>query len=190
LYGGSRWSLWRPPLLSEPGVSFVPQSISFLGLLFLTPRHQSTLGPGRGGSHSGLFVRGCRVLVLYEQDSFTSLRGLSGGSVTLHPVALISYPWAQRGRFALQGIEYAFLYSSVRISTSIEANPTAVTGPVLISWVGAWGSRSGGVLPHSSQQNWRHKLSQTSSQLGRTRATKKTHLFPVGEPPSAPREAQ
>ena len=43
LYGGSRWSFWRPPLLSEPGVSFVPRSIRFLGLLFLTLRHESTL---------------------------------------------------------------------------------------------------------------------------------------------------
>jgi hypothetical protein len=35
-------------------------------------------------------------------------------------------------RFALQGTEYAFS-SSVRISTFFEANPTAVTGAVLIS---------------------------------------------------------
>jgi hypothetical protein len=38
----------------------------------------------------------CGTVVLYE-DSFTSVRGLSGGSVTLHPVALMSYPWAQSG---------------------------------------------------------------------------------------------
>ena len=44
--------------------------------------------PGRAASHSGLFVRGCCV-VLYE-DSCTSVRGLSGGSVTPHPVALMS----------------------------------------------------------------------------------------------------
>jgi hypothetical protein len=39
LYGGSRWSLWRPPLLSEPEVSFAPRSMRFLGLLFLILRH-------------------------------------------------------------------------------------------------------------------------------------------------------
>jgi hypothetical protein len=39
----SRWSFWRPPLLPEPGVSFVPRSIRFFGLLFLTLRHESTL---------------------------------------------------------------------------------------------------------------------------------------------------
>jgi hypothetical protein len=38
----------------------------------------------------------------------------------------------------------------------------------------------------ASQQNRRHKLSQTSSQLGRTR-TKKAHLFPVGERGAASR---
>jgi hypothetical protein len=49
-------------------------------------------------------------------------------------------------RFALQGIEYAFLSLSsyVRISAFIEANPTAVTGAVLISLGGVWGSRSDG----------------------------------------------
>jgi hypothetical protein len=51
--------------------------------------------PSRGISHSGLFVRGCCV-VLYE-GSWTSVGSLSGGSVTPHPVALVSYPWAQRG---------------------------------------------------------------------------------------------
>jgi hypothetical protein len=41
---------------------------------------------------------GAHSMVLYE-DSFTSVRGLSGGSVTLHPVALMPYrPWrAQSG---------------------------------------------------------------------------------------------
>jgi hypothetical protein len=34
--------------------------------------------------------------------------------------------------------------SSVRISTCIEANPTAVTGPVSCFWGAVWGSRSGG----------------------------------------------
>jgi hypothetical protein len=49
------------------------------------------------------------VVLMYE-DFFTSVRGLSGGSVTPHPVSLMSYPWAQAKRFALQGaIEYAFL---------------------------------------------------------------------------------
>jgi hypothetical protein len=48
-------------------------------------------------------------VVLYE-DSFTSVRGLSGGSVTSHPVTLMSdvIPMGSK-RFALQGIEYAFL---------------------------------------------------------------------------------
>jgi hypothetical protein len=42
---------------SQAGVSFVPRSsIRFLGLLFLTLRHESTLVDGV--SHSGLFVRG------------------------------------------------------------------------------------------------------------------------------------
>jgi hypothetical protein len=43
LYGGPRWSFWRPPLLSGPGVSFVPRSMRFSGLLFLMLRHQNTL---------------------------------------------------------------------------------------------------------------------------------------------------
>jgi hypothetical protein len=49
-------------------------------------------------------------VVLYK-DSFTSVRGLSVGSVTLHPVALMScmLPMAGSKRPALQGIEYAFL---------------------------------------------------------------------------------
>jgi hypothetical protein len=47
-------------------------------------------------------------------------------------------------RFALQGTEYTRFSSSVRISTFIEANPTAVTGAVSSSLVGVWGSRSGG----------------------------------------------
>jgi hypothetical protein len=34
--GGPRWSFWQPPLLSEPGVSFVRRSIiRSSGLLFL-----------------------------------------------------------------------------------------------------------------------------------------------------------
>jgi hypothetical protein len=103
--------------------------------------------PGCGVSHSGLFVRGCCV-VLYE-DSCTSVRGLSGGSVTPHPVALMSHPWAQRGS------PYPGTGHRVRVSLAkfvfrrlwfIEATPTAVTGPVLISWCPVWGSRSGGGL--------------------------------------------
>jgi hypothetical protein len=39
LYGGPRWSFWRPPLLSEPGVLFVPRSMRSSGLLFLILRH-------------------------------------------------------------------------------------------------------------------------------------------------------
>jgi hypothetical protein len=35
-------------------------------------------------------------VVIYE-DSCTSVRGHSGGSVTLHPVYLMSYPWVQSG---------------------------------------------------------------------------------------------
>jgi hypothetical protein len=65
LYGGPRWSFWRPPLLSEPGVSFVPRSIRFLGLLFLTLRHQSTL-----------VVRHRILGFLYEADLWYSTRTL------------------------------------------------------------------------------------------------------------------
>jgi hypothetical protein len=51
--------------------------------------------PGRWASHSGLFVRGCCV-VLHE-DSCISTKGHSGGSITPHPVSLMSYSWAQIG---------------------------------------------------------------------------------------------
>jgi hypothetical protein len=63
-------------------------------------------------------------VVLYE-DPFTSVRGLSGGPVTSHPVPLMSYPWAQSGRFALQGIEYAFLCAQ----SIIEYEAVAVAKP-------------------------------------------------------------
>jgi hypothetical protein len=56
-------------------------------------------------------------------------------------------------RFALQGIEYEFLLLSSYL-TFIEANPTAVTGPVLISLGPVWGSRSGGAPAAREWQRW------------------------------------
>jgi hypothetical protein len=97
--------------------------------------------PGRETSHSGLFVRGCSVVLHTRTLAYTSTRGLSGGSATPHPVALISYPWAQSGSpYRAHSTRFS---SSVRISTSIEANPIAATGAVLISLGLVWGSQSG-----------------------------------------------
>jgi hypothetical protein len=90
-----RWSFWRPPLLLEPGVSFVPRSMRSSGLLlFLIPRHESTLVVGYRILG---FLYGADVLYSLHEGSCISVRGLSGGLVTLHPVALMSYLWAQRG---------------------------------------------------------------------------------------------
>ena len=110
LYGGPRWSFWRPPLLSEPGVSFVvcPSIHEVLGpyLSYATPSKH----PSRGASHSGLFVRGCCV-VLYE-DSCTSVsEGSLGGIGSTVPSSSDVIPMGSK-RFALQGIEYAFLLLS------------------------------------------------------------------------------
>jgi hypothetical protein len=81
----------------------IPEAVLGPSLSYPTPLKH----PGRGASHSGLFVRGCSV-VLHE-DSCISTRGLSGGSVTPHPVALIDVIPMGSKKFALQSTEYAFL---------------------------------------------------------------------------------
>jgi hypothetical protein len=66
--------LWRPPLLSEPGVPFVPRSIRLLGLLFLTLRHESTLVV----EHRILgFLYGAAVR--YSTKTLSHRRGVSRG---------------------------------------------------------------------------------------------------------------
>jgi hypothetical protein len=87
--------------------------------------------PCRGASHSGLFVR--RLLHIYE--------GPLGRTGNTTPSSSGVIPMGSK-RFALQGTQSTRFSSSVHISTSIEANPTAVTGPVSCFWGSVWGSRS------------------------------------------------
>jgi hypothetical protein len=99
LYAGPRWSFWRPPLLSEPGVSFVLRPMRSSGLLFLILRHYIALVVGH--RILGFIARGCSVS--HSEDSFISMRGLSGGSVTRNtsPSSSDDIPMASK-RFALQ----------------------------------------------------------------------------------------
>jgi hypothetical protein len=137
LYGGRRWSFWRPPLLSEPGVSFVHRSMRSSGLLFHMLRQKKTLSWGIAfwAFCTGLLCGTLRILLHIGE-------GPLGGIGNTAPSSSDVIPMGSK-RFALQGIEYAFLLLS-SYSTLIEANRTAVTGLVsCFSWV-VWGSGSGG----------------------------------------------
>ena len=104
LYGGPRWSFWRPPLLSEPGVSFVPRSMRFSGLFFLMLRHSSTLVV----RHRILgFFYGAAVW--YSTKTLAHrCEGSLGGIGNTAPSSSDVIPMGSK-RFAPQGIEYAFL---------------------------------------------------------------------------------
>jgi hypothetical protein len=104
LYGGPRWSFWRPPLLSKPGVSFVPRSMRLLlgpPLSYPTPLKH----PGRGALHSGLFDTRLlcgtprRLLHIYE-GSLGRIGDIAPSSSDVIPI----HGWAHSKRFALQGI--------------------------------------------------------------------------------------
>ena len=140
LYGGPRWGFWRPPLLSErAGSSVCPSIHEVLGppLYYPTPLKH----PGRGwgiafwdfctGLLCGTAAR--RLLHIYE--------GPLGRTGNTTPSSSGVIPMGSK-RFALQGTQSTRFSSSVHISTSIEANPTAVTGPVSCFWGSVWGSRS------------------------------------------------
>jgi hypothetical protein len=109
--GGPRWSFWRPPLLSEPGVSFVHRSMRSSGLLFLMLRQKKTVVVG----HRILgFLYGAAVWY----STLVALRrllhigeGYLGGIGNTAPSSSDSIPMGSK-RFALQGIEYAFLLLS------------------------------------------------------------------------------
>jgi hypothetical protein len=91
---GARGGFWRPPLLSKPGVSFVPRSMRSSGLIFLMLRHLSTLAVGYRILG---FLYGAALW--YSTKTLAHVRGAnqSRGPVTPHPVPLMSYPWAQSG---------------------------------------------------------------------------------------------
>jgi hypothetical protein len=100
------------------GREFLATSFALGARGFVRPSIHEVLGPslsyptplkhhGRGASHSGLFVRGCCV-VLYE-DSFAHIgEGSLGGIGNTSPSSFDVIPMGSK-RFALQGIEYAFL---------------------------------------------------------------------------------
>jgi hypothetical protein len=120
LYGGSRWSVWRPPLLSEPGVSFVPRSIRFLGLLFFIP--YAIKAPWPWGIAFWAFCARLiccgtarRLLHIYE--------GSLGRIGNTAPSSSDVIPMGSK-RFALQGVEYLRVsLAQTRISTLPQRSP-------------------------------------------------------------------